>query len=100
MILYACSSTTYPIPAATDSEGHSITLSYSSLPAFMSWDSANRQFNIAPTSPSHLGNFSISVSVSDSNKASSYPFTVDVLNRIPVFDGTFTTSISLAVGSS
>jgi hypothetical protein len=81
---------TYQLPTYSDAEGNTVTLttvqsSLSSLPNFVTFESATRTYSINPVSSSDIGIFTISVSLSDSLLTASYTFAITVVNTAPTF---------------
>ena len=78
----------YQLPTYSDSQGNTITLSTvelgkTSLPTFVSFNSATRTYFISPSSVSQIGTYSIQVTLSDSVLTSSYQFSIAVTNTAP-----------------
>ena len=77
-------SVTYALPSYSDPEGNTVTLTtveqgQSTLPSFVTFDSATSTYTINPTSSALIGTtITISVTLSDTVLSSTYTFTITV----------------------
>jgi hypothetical protein len=70
---------------ATDPESHNITYTPTIVTGatFIKW--ASNSFEVDPKEAVHCGDFSVKVSVTDTNLTTDYSITVKVTNQLPFF---------------
>jgi hypothetical protein len=73
----------YQLPAITDSEGNTISVTLTSAPTFITL--SGTVVTINPTSNSDIGSQVVGLQLSDSVLTTAYQFTVTVAGAAPVF---------------
>ncbi len=75
------------MPTYSDAEGHTPTLTYSTLPSFITYDGIDT-FTFTPTQNSEIGTTTVTVTLSDGNKSNNYNIVVNVMTKPTFTDGT------------
>lgn len=76
----------YTLPTATDPEGQTVATTLVFSPALTFLTLQTNVLTISPTALSHIGLWTVTISLSDGYASSSYSFNITVTNTAPAFN--------------